>query len=338
MPSAPQFWERPAGLAALLLSPIAAAWNGVGRFRRAVIRPDRVPVPVVCVGNLVVGGSGKTPTVLALAALLAERGVRPHIVGRGYRGRMKGPVLADPSRHSVAAVGDEALLIAGRFPCWVATDRSAGVRAAAAAGAAAVLVDDGFQNPRIAKSLSVLVVDAGYGFGNGRVIPAGPLREDRDGGIARADAVILVHNSGEPRRGKLAEIRGGPPPIPATLAPLAGERFIGKRLFAFAGIGRPEKFFATLRGLGAELVEARAFGDHHRFRASEIAGLRGDARRHGCALVTTAKDIVRLPPGERAGIEVLEVEIRWPEPERLARLLDPVVAAVHGRADLAAGQ
>jgi tetraacyldisaccharide 4'-kinase len=338
MPGAPQFWERPAGLAAFLLSPIAAAWDGVGRFRRAVIRPYPAPVPVVCVGNLVVGGSGKTPTALALADLLAKRGVRPHIVGRGYRGRLKGPVLVDPSRHSVAAVGDEALLIAGRFPCWVATDRGAGVRAAAAAGAAAVLVDDGFQNPRIDKSLSVLVVDAGYGFGNGRVIPAGPLREDRHAGIARADAVILVHNIGERRRAVPAEIDGEQPPIPAILVPLAGERFKNRRLFAFAGIGRPEKFFASLRGLGAELVEARAFADHHRFRAPEIAALRRAAQRCGCDLVTTAKDMVRLPPGARSGIEVLEVEIGWPEPERLARLLDPVVAAVHGRARLAAGR
>jgi tetraacyldisaccharide 4'-kinase len=150
--------------------------------------------------------------------------------------------------------------------------------------------------------------------------------------------VILVHNSGESSRGELAEIRGGPPPVPAMLVPLAAERFTGRRLFAFAGIGRPEKFFATLRGLGAELVGTRAFADHHRFRASEIGALRRAARHCGCALVTTAKDIVRLPSEARAGIEVLEVEIRWPDPGRLARLLDPVVAAVDGGAGLAAGQ
>jgi tetraacyldisaccharide 4'-kinase len=333
MPSAPQFWERPAGLAAELLSPLGAAWDAVGRLRRALAQPYRAPVPVVCVGNLVLGGAGKTPVVLGLGSWLAESGARPHIVGRGYRGREAGPVLVDPSRHVAAAVGDEALLLARRLPCWVARDRPAGIRAAAAAGAGAVIVDDGFQNPAFVKTLSLLVVDAAYRFGNGRVVPAGPLRENRESGLARADAVVLIGGGGEVGHADPASVFGGRLVLPAVLAAVAGERFAGERLFAFAGIGRPEKFFATLRRLGAEVVEVRAFPDHYRFRARELAALRRAVARAGSRLVTTAKDFVRLPAGERGGIDVLEVEICWPDPEPLARLLAPILDAAGGDAD-----
>jgi tetraacyldisaccharide 4'-kinase len=315
-----------------LLSPIGAAWDAVGRLNRALARPYRAPIPVICVGNLAVGGAGKTPVAMALGAWLAARGVLPHVISRGYRGRRAGPVLVDPSRHSVAAVGDEALLLARYLPCWVARDRAAGIRAACAAGAKAVLLDDGFQNPAVAKTLSLLVVDATYRFGNGRVIPAGPLRESLGRGLARADAVVPVGGGGG-----LSGIFGDRPVLPAVLAPVRGERFAGIRLSAFAGIGRPEKFFATLRRLGAEVIEARAFPDHHPFRAREIAALRRGAERAHSRLVTTAKDIVRLPPADRRGIEVLEVEIRWPQPEPLMRLLAPILRACHGDADFAIG-
>jgi tetraacyldisaccharide 4'-kinase len=333
----PQFWERPAGLMADLLSPIGAAWSAAGRLHRALARPYRAPIPVICLGNLVVGGAGKTPVAMALGAWLAERGVKPHIVSRGYRGRLAGPVLVDPSRHPAAAVGDEPLLLARSLPCWIARDRAAGIRAACAAGAETVLLDDGFQNPRVAQTLSLLVVDATYRFGNGRVIPGGPLRECLGSGLARADAVVPVFGSGEAGGGEFSGMFCDRPVLPAVLAPVAGERFAGMRLSAFAGIGRPEKFFATLRGLGAEVVATRSFSDHHPFRAREIAALRRSAERTHSRLVTTAKDILRLPPAERRGIEVLEVEIRWPQPEALVRLLTPILQACHGNADLAIG-
>jgi tetraacyldisaccharide 4'-kinase len=330
---APPFWERRAGFAAELLSPLGAAWDAVGRLRRVLARPYGAPVPVVCVGNLVLGGAGKTPVVLGLAAWLAERGAGPHVVARGYGGRCAGPMRVDPARHSAAAVGDEALLIAGRFPCWVARDRAAGIRAAVAAGAAAIVVDDGFQNPGFAKTLSLLVVDAAYRFGNGRVVPAGPLREDRERGLARADAVVLIRGSGEPPGPEAGDGFGDRPVVPAVLAPVGGERFTGIRLFAFAGIGLPEKFFATLRALGAELVATHNFPDHHRYRAREITALRRAANRAGSRLVTTAKDIVRLPAAERDGIDVLDVEILWSEPGRLAGLMTPILATIRGDGD-----
>jgi tetraacyldisaccharide 4'-kinase len=329
MRTAPAFWGQPPGFLADLLSPVGAACDVAGHLRRVISRSYRAPVPVVCVGNLVAGGAGKTPVALALSAWLLEHDVPAHVVTRGYGGQLRGPVRVDPNRHDALAVGDEALLLAASAPCWVARDRAAGVRAAVAAGAGAILLDDGFQNPAVAKTLGLIVVDVGYGFGNGRVIPAGPLRENLRRGLARADAVVLIAAERETSRAETPLLGCRVPVLSAVLAPLRGERLAGSRLVAFAGIGRPEKFFATLRALGADLVGTRAFPDHHPFRVAELEGLRRDAERSGARLITTAKDIVRVAPARRAGIEVLEVEIRWSDPIALDRLLSPVAQSVH---------
>jgi tetraacyldisaccharide 4'-kinase len=196
-----------------------------------------------------------------------------HIVTRGYGGRLKGPVRVDPLRHDAALVGDEPLLLAECAPVWVARDRAAGARAAAAAGAGVILLDDGFQNPAIAKTLSFVVVDAEYGFGNGRVIPAGPLRESAGRGLARADAVIVLAGAPAacPERARIpieAARRAALPVVPARLAAIGGARFAGARVLAFAGIGRPEKFFAMLRAEGAAVVAARAGTPRASARAS----------------------------------------------------------------------
>jgi tetraacyldisaccharide 4'-kinase len=325
MRAAPIFWGEPAGLLADLLSPIGAVCDAAGRLHRAISRPYCPPIPVVCVGNLVAGGAGKTPVTLALAAWLAGRGIPVHVVSRGYGGRLRGPVRVDPARHDASAVGDEALLLARRAPCWVARDRAAGVRAAVASGAGAILLDDGFQNPAVVKTRGLVVVDTGYGFGNGRVMPAGPLRENLRRGLARADAIVLVATAGEAWGGEALRLGCGLPVIDAVLAPVKGERLAGMRLSAFAGIGRPEKFFATLRALGADLVSTRSFPDHHPFRIAELEGLRRDAEHRRAHLVTTAKDIVRVPSARRGGIEILEVEIRWSDPEALSRLISPLI-------------
>jgi tetraacyldisaccharide 4'-kinase len=336
MHAAPVFWGKPPGLVADLLSPIGTAFDAAGRLRRATSRSYRPRVPVVCVGNLVAGGAGKTPVALALADWLVERGVPAQVVTRGYGGRLHGPVRVDPTRHDASAVGDEALLHAARAPCWVARNRAAGVRAAVTAGAGAILLDDGFQNPTVAKTLGLLVVDAGYGFGNGRVIPAGPLRENLRRGIARADAAVLLASEGDASGNAPLQLDVEIPVLSATLAPVGGERLAGSRFLAFAGIGRPEKFFATLRALGVLLGGARAFPDHHPFSAIDLEKLYRDAERLGARLITTAKDIVRVPPVLRPEIEVLEVELRWSDPGALARLFCPFVSSTHGdRSELA---
>jgi tetraacyldisaccharide 4'-kinase len=328
MRAAPAFWGEKPGLAADLLAPLAVAWDAVARLRHAVAQPYRAAVPVLCVGNLVAGGAGKTPVVLSLCAELARCGVVPHVVTRGYGGHLAGPVRVDPMCHDSVAVGDEALLLAARAACWVARRRAAGLRAAATAGARIILLDDGFQNPSIAKTVSLVVVDAEYGFGNGRVMPAGPLRERLCDGLSRADAIVLVGGDTETGRAVCSAIGGRVPIIPARIVPLAGERFRGERLLAFAGIAQPGKFFASLAALGAELTGTRGFPDHHRFRPGEIAALREEAERAGARLVTTAKDIVRLPVGLRTRIEVLDIEIGWPEPDLLDRLLAPVLGSL----------
>lgn len=325
---APEFWHAGGGkLAALaggLLAPLGAAWDAGARLQRARARPYRPPVPVICVGNLVAGGSGKTPVVLALAPLLArdEAGsLDLHVVMRGYGGGLAGPLRVDPVRHDAAAVGDEPLLVAARLVCWIARDRAAGVRAAIAAGADAVILDDGFQNPSVAKDCSLIVIDADYGFGNRRVIPAGPLRESVAAGLARADAIVLLGEGPPPA--ELGKTRL--PVLRATLTPVDGKRFAGARIVAFAGIGRPEKFFASLRSVGAELLIGHPFPDHHPFRAAEIVRLRREASGADARLVTTAKDWARLPPPLRPGIEVFEVEIDWHDRPAVAHLLGNVL-------------
>src|SRR5258707_487806 len=314
---APEFWHEPPGLAASLLAPVGAAWDIASRLRRAVARPYCAPVPVLCVGNLVAGGSGKTPIVQTLAGLFQERGIAVHVVSRGYGGDLPGPVRGDSTLHDGPAGGDEAPFIAARTPRWGARDRAAGIGPAGEAGAAVIVLDDGFQNPGVAKDLSLVVVDTEYGFGNGRVIPAGPLREPIAAGLARADAIVLIGNAPAPR-----ELDVVPCPIlRAALEPVNGERIADGRLAAFAGIGRPEKFFATLRRLGATLVAAKPFPDHHRYGVDEIARLREIAAREDARLVTTAKDWARLSPELRQRIEVLDVEIRWRDAAILQRML-----------------
>jgi tetraacyldisaccharide 4'-kinase len=278
-------------------------------------------VPVVCVGNLVAGGSGKTPVVLSLVEFIAGSGVAVHVVTRGYGGLLAGPVCVDPTRHDAVAVGDEALLLAQCGPCWVARDRAAGCHAAAAFGAEMVVLDDGFQNPGIAKDLSLVVIDAEYGFGNGFLIPAGPLREPVGTGLARAHAIVLIGDGDMPEAVRMAER----PVLRADFVPLDAVRFCGARVAAFAGIGRPAKFFASLVRVGAEIVMARPFPDHHRFSSAELMRLRRDAERAGALLVTTAKDWARLPAAARVGIETFDIELRWHDPTVLAALLAPVL-------------
>jgi tetraacyldisaccharide 4'-kinase len=322
---APKFWERDGSPLGILLQPAAAAYTLAGRWRRAVARPWRAPVPVLCVGALTVGGAGKTPTALALAAALEARGVALHFLTRGYGGTAAGPLQVDPSAHDAALVGDEALLLGQAAPCWLSGDRVAGARAAIATGAEAIVMDDGFQNPSLTKDLSLLVIDGGHGLGNGRVLPAGPLREPIADGLARAGAVVLIgaDDTGVAARlGRCPVLRAKLVPSPDAAAELGGQRVL-----AFAGIGRPTKFFATLRSLGAELAEQRAFPDHHRYTAAGIDSLLRRAEQLKAIPVTTAKDAMRLPKEARAAVRVLPVQLQWQDAGALDLLLARVLAS-----------
>ena len=319
---APLFWSR-GGVLPHLLSPLAAAYDLVGRMHRRLATPHRLSRPVICVGNLTLGGAGKTPVVLALLALMAERGTVAHVVSRGYGGRESGPLRVDPEKHDAAAVGDEPLLLARAAPTWIARDRVAGARAAVAAGAELVVLDDGFQNPSLVKDLSLLVVDGSFGFGNGRVFPAGPLRESIDRGLARSDATLLL---GDDTEGLSARLNRFGPVFSANLVP-RGAELAGRRVFAFAGIGRPDKFFISLEQLGAEVAGRRAFADHHPYTSTEIETVMADAAALGAIPVTTEKDAVRLPTQAQTKVTILAVTVRWRDQKVLEDLLTRCLGA-----------
>jgi tetraacyldisaccharide 4'-kinase len=317
MARAPSFWSQD-GLLPRLLSPLSAIPTMITAARVAQTG-WRAPVPVICCGNATVGGAGKTTLVLDLARRLTERGVAVHILLRGYGGSARGPrrVLAD----DIAAVaGDEALLLAAAAPTWIGPDRAATARLAVAAGARVLLMDDGLQNPTLTKTLGLLVIDGASGFGNGRVLPAGPLREPVAAAAARVQAAVLI---GADQTGALDRL---PPGLPVLRADLVQDDAIaalaGQRILAFAGIARPEKFFAPLHAAGAVVVEARPFPDHHAFSARDLERLTRDAARLDARLVTTPKDAVRLPPAFRACVTVVGVGLAWADPAAVGRLLD----------------
>jgi tetraacyldisaccharide 4'-kinase len=301
---------------------VAAAVAAVTAYR--VARPDwRAPVPVICCGNVTVGGAGKTTLALDLGRRLVARGHAVHFLLRGYGGAARGVTCVDPARHTAAEVGDEALLLAAVTPTWAGADRGATARAAVAAGAQALLMDDGLQNPTLEKTVSLLVIDGGAGFGNGRLLPAGPLREPIARAAARSRAAVMI---GVDRTGATAALPSELPILQAMLAP--GPDMLaqaGRVVLAFAGIARPAKFFATLEQAGMVLAESRAFDDHHFYSARELAHLRLRAGALGAALVTTWKDFVRIPPADRGGITPLSAGIVWSRESAVDGLLASVV-------------
>lgn len=325
---APGFYSRPPGLASFLLLPFAMLYGAVATWRMQ--RPgERAGVPVVCIGNPTLGGAGKTPTAIAVAQLLAAMGERPAFVSRGYGGSDAGPVQVDTSAHGAARVGDEPLLLARYFSTFVARDRLAGARLAAAGGASVLVLDDGFQNPSLAKDCSLLVIDGATGIGNGDVFPAGPLRAPLAAQLSLAQGVVRV---GAGAASRTVESQAGVMGLPVFAArllpdPVAATALRGKKILAFAGIGRPEKFFASLRDLGADVVETRSFDDHHRFSASEARELLHAARARGLVLITTEKDVVRMR-GDPALAELaaqakaLPVRLAFADEDGVRRLLE----------------
>jgi tetraacyldisaccharide 4'-kinase len=300
---APEFWTSgtfAAKTCAALLAPCGAVYGASVRLRRAQARPYRACARVVCVGNLTAGGSGKTPVAIALGNLLAAHG-NVVFLTRGYGGRLQGPIVVDPSRHTAHDTGDESLLLARRHRTVVARNRAAGARLADAGGADFILMDDGFQNFSLVKDFSLLVVDAESGFGNGRLIPAGPLREPVRAGLARANAIVLT-GSGDPA---LPPFNG--PILRARFVPEKIETLRSRKVLAFAGIGRPAKFFSMLSANGVELIGARAFPDHHVFTTREVDELKEQAANSNALLATTEKDFLRLDPSQRDGIEPIAI-------------------------------
>ena len=294
----PGFWHGPSSWKSHLLRPLGALYGAIAAKRLQRQGLD-AGVPVLCVGNYHVGGAGKTPTVLALAKLLRDLGETPVVLSRGYGGKLRGPVRVDPTRHSATEIGDEPLMMAASLPVVVSRERADGVPLARAQGASVILMDDGFQNPSVAKDVSLIVIDGDRGLGNGRVLPAGPLRAPLRPQLARTDALVIV-GQGDAAGTVAADLAArGKPVLRAHLKP--GDASVaslrGQRVLAFAGIGDPVRFFATLRASGIELASQRAFADHHRFSQGEVEALIAEAKREELTLVTTEKDLARLRTG-----------------------------------------
>ena len=313
----PEFWWRD-GVAPRLLAPVSRVVAAITAHR--VARPGwRAPVPVLCCGNAGVGGAGKTTLVLDLARRLRARGVAVHCLTRGYGGRTRGVLRVDLARHDAYLVGDEPLLLAEVAPTWVGACRADSARAAVAEGAKMLLMDDGLQHTSLHRDAALLVIDGAVGFGNGRVLPAGPLREPVHAAAARCRAAVLI---GADQAEARASLPGGLPVLTARLVP--DTRLPGVRVLAFAGIARPAKFHATLADAGAVLVGHRDFPDHHEFRADELRDVVTRAAALFATPVTTPKDSVRLAPAMRAQVEVVGVSLAWDDEAALERLLADV--------------
>ena len=321
---APEFWSGNAHgrdavpVLRLVLTPVSWIYGWVAAERIRTTASHHVSAPVICVGNFTVGGAGKTPVTRAIRARL---GAGAHVLSRGYGGRNEGPLRVTHDMDALE-VGDEPLLHAADGATWIARDRVAGAKAAVNGGAHAIVMDDGFQNPDLAKDLSIVVVDAETGIGNGAVFPAGPLRERLSAGLARADAIVLLRNgeaSVEPPA-FLASFKK--PVLTAYIAPL--RRAPEGKLIAFAGIARPEKFFDTLGALGADLEEAVPYPDHHVFTESDFDWLLDMAEERGAQLITTEKDAARLPAAWRAKVKSLRVAAKFDHEAALDALLEPI--------------
>jgi len=325
----PWFWRShsiSAKIIANALSPVAGLYDLGQRMRWRTTRPIAPDAPIICVGNASLGGVGKTPFALALFDLLQNAGLSCQFLTRGYGGSELGPLMVNPGKHNHSQTGDEALLLARRGPVWVSRNRSAGAQAASNEGAGAIIMDDGFQNPTVEKSFSILLLDAADPGGNGRVFPAGPLREPIARAQARADLTILVGPDETTAQNAASQFKTS---FAAWLEPIDAPP--AQRVVAFSGIGKPDKFFDMLKNNGFELADAVSFPDHHPFTDQNLAALQKRAAQKGAPLITTEKDSARLPLEIQREILVFPVRMRINQPTLLTEM---ILTAIDRRSDL----
>lgn len=308
---APFFWYRSPGILSILLKPLSWLYAKGGRFLRALKTSESFSIPIISVGNIVAGGAGKTPIAIELSRLFQEKGIKVHFVSRGYGGTEQGPLKVNPLSHSPSGVGDEPLLLAQHAPTWVSKKRILGVREAIKSGAQLIILDDGHQTIGINKDISFVVVDLFQKFGNGCVIPAGPLREDLKEGLSRADALILIGD------GKFISLI---PSFKASIMPKSLAIPSGP-IVAFCAIGFPEKFYKTLEDLGVNLVATETFKDHHYYQEKDFLRLQKLAKEHQARLVTTRKDLIKIPPTWQENLHVLDINIHFENSEEIYRFI-----------------
>lgn len=318
----PEFWQHD-GVIPKLLSPLSAAWRAGTCFRKLTTTPRHPGCPVFCVGNFTVGGAGKTPTAVALYNLLTNLGRTPHFVSRGYGGSLEGPHRVNPGVDTADKVGDEPLLLAQHGPAWISRNRALGAEMAVDGGANAIILDDGLQNPTLIKDCSFAVIDSNYGIGNGRVMPAGPMREPLISGLEKVRAIILI---GDKTPDFITRLPASVPVLRASIEAINADDFNQSRVLAFAGIGQPSKFYDSLQKAGAQIIQTRDFSDHHPFIAQELGDLRTEAARLDARLVTTQKDLMRLPFQDRDGISSLDIRLVFEAPDQLAKIVTSVLA------------
>lgn len=319
---APKFWQKENTFLGRLLSPLGRiyAWGVERRIRKA--KPYEAKIPVICIGNLVMGGVGKTPLAVSVAEYFKMNGKKPVFLTRGYGGGLSN-ILVDPDRHTAAQTGDEALLLARVAPAIVDADRARGAKKAEQIGADVIIMDDGFQNPQLCKTLSFAVFDGRVGTGNGKVFPAGPLREPLEDGLKRANALIVV---GKDVSGVKRQIEQ------YTSLPLIGmhieqdvakiSQLSGQKIYAFAGIGYPEKFFDMLKDYGCDVVGKKAFSDHYPYTDNDMTDMLAEAKKQEAVLVTTAKDGVRIPARFLPDVQIVEAYMVWDTPDAMCALLE----------------
>lgn len=308
---APSFWYAPPGWLSNLLSPLGWLYGKGAALLRKFYRPHLFPIPIISIGNITSGGAGKTPTAMAIADLLKAEGHRVHFVTRGYKGTLKGPLQVDLRFHTAKDVGDEALLLAHHAPTWVGKKKRAALEKAIEKGAHIVILDDGHQTKGIFKDLSFVVVDSLQGFGNHRVIPAGPLREPLKAGLSRADALIHIGKGSFKSALPVFKAHLSPHPLPFKNHPCV----------AFCGLGFPEKFYQSLKERGAEIVATHSFPDHYFYTQKDLRALHALAEKKRAVLVTTRKDWIRLPPPWQKKVSVLDVDLQFEAPGAFYQLM-----------------
>lgn len=328
----PKFWyNENKTVLSFLLRPISWIYGSTRELISAHSKTWHAPVPVICIGNLVAGGHGKTPMAISICNALKLNNKIVHFISRGYKGSMSGPILVDPKSHTAKEVGDEPLLLSKIAPTWISANREAGIKLAYKMGAEIIVMDDGFQNPSVKKDLSILVIDGEVGFGNGNLIPAGPLRENIATGLLKANAVVIVGKDILNLRNTLTNVVSKTSNTPiriynAEIKPDAGSQSLqNDKVIAFAGIGRPEKFFNTLIDMSCNIIEKKNFADHHKYSKKEIAKLLNLAEEKNAKLVTTSKDYVRLTTSQQEKIIPVPIRLHWSDRTAIDSIIKPFI-------------